>query len=438
MKKILIITYYWPPAGGIAVQRWLKFVKYLPENGWIPVVVIPENPAYPIIQKEYERDVPTTIEIIKVPVFELNRPPRNSAGKQIHLSLITNHKKSIKDTFKTWIRGNLILPDARVFWIRPVVKKVLEYLKTNHIEVLVTNGPPHSLHLAGLKIKKKHPELLWMADFRDPWTKINYYNDLKPWFLSDYLQKRWERKVVQQADLVTTVSQSGTDEFLELNPKSIYTLSNGFDADDYPSSEEIKPKDERFVVRYVGSLMANQNYPEFWKLLHELLEENQELQEKFTLEFVGNIDFEVRESIKDNKLENFTRFIGYVSANEAVAYQQSAHALLIFINRTGNPKGMMTGKIFGYIASRRPIILIGPEDGNAADLVRFTESGTAFDGNAEIEIKMHLLSLFDQFKQGQVKTTGNTAKIESLTRRNLTRELSAVLLSHLNNKKNSY
>ncbi len=428
MKRILIITYYWPPAGGIAVQRWLKLVKYLPENNWHPIVVIPENPAYPIEQEDYLKDVSNQLEIIRVPIFEINRPPKNPGGKKTHLSLITNHKKSWKDSVKAWIRGNVILPDARVLWIRPLVRAVHSYLREHPVDVLVTNGPPHSLHLAGLRIKRKNPTIQWMADFRDPWTSINYYDELKPGWIANRLQEHWEKQVVQQADLVTTVSEAGTTEFLAYHPKSILTLSNGFDEEDFPSVTSYQPTDKTFYIRYIGSLMANQNYPVFWEVIQELYRENEAFKQYARLELVGNIDFSVREEIRKNELEPYTDYIGYVSAKEAIAYQQSAAMLLLFINRTGNSKGMMTGKLFGYLAVRRPILLIGPTDGNAAELIRYTDSGIAFDASHREEIKLYIISHFNQFLKGESLLAGNPERIKEFTRRKLT----SLLASHLN------
>lgn len=427
MKKILIITYYWPPAGGIAVQRWLKFVKYLPSYGWKPILVIPENPSYPIIQEDYLKDIPEGIEYLRVPIHELGRARRPKGSKEIQISMITTHAKTWKDRLKAWVRGNVIIPDARVLWIRPVVKAVSQYLKDNPVDVMVTNGPPHSLHLAGLRIKQRHPELKWLADFRDPWTRINYYEELKPGWLADTLQKHWERKVVRTADMVTTVSESGTQEFLEHNPKAIYTLPNGFDDEDFNLEGTSDSSNDYFSLRYVGSFMANQNYPVFWKILNEIINENEDFKNNFRLELIGNIDYYIKEEIALNNLANNTVFHGYVSPAKAIEYQQSASALLLFINQSGNSKGMMTGKLFSYLASRRPIILMGPKDGNAAGTITYTESGRAFSSTEVVELKLFILNLFKDWKEKRFSKWGNSEKINQYNRKNLTSYLVDIL-----------
>jgi len=233
-KKLLIITYYWPPAGGPGVQRWLKFVKYLPDFDVQPIVFVPENPTYPIVDSNLVAEVSDKAIILKTPIFEpyqLASFLSKNKTKKISSGIIPNQKKqSFLEKVMLWVRGNLFIPDARVFWVKPSVAYLEKYIRENEIDTIITSGPPHSLHLIGLELKQKM-NLKWLADFRDPWTTIGYHKSLR---LSQYAAKKHkqlESQVLNSADTIIVTSKTTKAEFQALTTKPIEVITNGFDVE---------------------------------------------------------------------------------------------------------------------------------------------------------------------------------------------------------------
>ena len=182
MKKALIIAYYWPPAGGPGVQRLFKFVKYLRDFDVEPIVYIPENPSYPINDDSFVNEIPEGLKVIKQPIkepYKLASKFSKGDSNTISKGIIKNSsKQSLKEKLMLFIRGNFFIPDARIGWVKPSVQFLNKYIRENGIEVVITTGPPHSLHLIALKLKNKLA-FNWIADFRDPWTTIGYHKKLK-------------------------------------------------------------------------------------------------------------------------------------------------------------------------------------------------------------------------------------------------------------------
>ncbi|WP_448823202.1 glycosyl transferase family 1, partial [Capnocytophaga sp.] len=282
MKKVLIITYYWTPAGGPGVQRWLKFVKYLRDFNIEPIVYIPENPTYPIIDNEIGNDLPTDIQIIKHPIWE----PYAWASlfskkktKKISSGIIPRKKVSILDKVLLWIRGNCFIPDARKFWVKPSVKYLNKFIKENQIETIITTSPPHSVHLIGYELKKLIPHLKWISDFRDPWTTIGYYKDLRLTKWADKCQHYWEKEVLQQSDLVITTSFKTQKDFQQLTNTPIEVITNGYDEE----KTITPPLSNKFLISYIGSLLSDRNPKMLWEVLEELLIEEEGFKDDFQL-----------------------------------------------------------------------------------------------------------------------------------------------------------
>ncbi|HKI88004.1 MAG TPA: hypothetical protein VKA38_03185, partial [Draconibacterium sp.] len=177
MKRVLIITYYWPPSGGGGVQRWLKFVKYLPSNGWKPVVAVPENPEYPVIDLSLQEDVPKEAEIIKLPIWEPYGIFKKITGRKkeerVNTGLLFDEKKQTSiEKISLAIRGNFLIPDPRIFWVKPSIKRLKKLIPELNVEAIITTGPPHSVHLIGYRLNKIFG-IPWIADLRDPWSNLD-------------------------------------------------------------------------------------------------------------------------------------------------------------------------------------------------------------------------------------------------------------------------
>lgn len=428
IKKILIITYYWPPAGGPGVQRWLKFAKYLPEFGWKPTVFIPENPSYPLLDESLEKDVPKDLEIIKTKIWEpyqlaekLNKSNKKFKAGQFDVG----QNQSWKSKLSIWVRGNFFIPDARVFWVKPSIKYLKKYLSENHFDALVTTGPPHSLHLIGLGLKKEFPGLKWIADFRDPWTEISYHKHLKLTKSSDKKHRDLEQKVFKTADITLATSFTDAENFRKKGANAI-CITNGFDSD---ASTTFKiPGEygtEKFTLSYVGVLEQLRNPEILWKVLDEIITENDGFANDFELKFAGRIDDRILHYLNSLKLKNSIKNLGYLSHDKALQEMANSDLLLITNFPQESSKGIIPGKIFEYLATGKQILSFGPKDADVAKILEETKAGKHFDYSEKEKVKDFIFNQYLNWKSG--KTSDNPSSIEQYSRKNLTKTLSQVL-----------
>ncbi|APG59451.1 glycosyltransferase family 4 protein [Christiangramia salexigens] len=424
MEKVLIITYYWPPAGGPGVQRWLKFVKYLRDFDIEPVIYIPENPSYPIVDKTFASEVPEDLKIFKKPIFEpyaIAEIFSKKDSETISSGIINREdNQSFIQKLMLYIRGNFFIPDARKFWIKPSVKYLQEELKNNTYKAIITTGPPHSLHLIGLKLKETL-NIKWIADFRDPWTNIGYHSKLK---LSESSQKKHielERSVLDSADHIITTSFTTKDEFTGKTSKPITVITNGFESENYGKVQ----LNNGFQFSHVGSLLSGRNPENLWKAFGELISENKNFKEKFELNLVGKVSQEVVNSIKSNGLESNLNFKSYVSHNEAIKIQRQSTVLLLIEINSVETRGIIPGKIFEYLASRRPVLAVGPKKWDASQILKESDAGEVFLYDDVERIKSYILDLFHLFENG--KNMENTADISRFHRKNLTGKLANLI-----------
>ncbi|SHE85651.1 glycosyl transferase family 1 [Chryseobacterium sp. OV279] len=429
-KKILIITYYWPPAGGPGVQRWLKFAKYLPESGWSPVIYTPENPSYPLLDESLLKDVPQNIEIVKTKIWEpyqlaekLNKSNKKFKAGQFDVGKNQNWKSRLS----IWVRGNFFIPDARVFWVKPSIKFLEQYLKENKIDVVVTSGPPHSLHMIGLGLKKKFPDLKWIADFRDPWTEISYYKHLKLTKSSDNKHRQLESAVFKTADITLATSYTDAENFRKAGANAV-CITNGFDESDASSSpiETANGQNSKsFTLSYIGVLEQLRNPENLWKVLDELVKENKEFADHFTLKFAGRVDDKILQSIEDSSLKNHILNLGYISHDKAVEEMANSNLLLITNFPNESSKGIIPGKIFEYLATGKQIISFGPGEADVSRILEETASGKHFSYEDSKAVKDFILEKYELWKKGDLLE--NTQNIEQFSRRNLTKKLAEIL-----------
>ncbi|WP_223605923.1 glycosyl transferase family 1 [Chryseobacterium sp. OSA05B] len=429
-KKILIITYYWPPAGGPGVQRWLKFAKYLPESGWSPVIYTPENPSYPLLDESLLKDVPQNIEIVKTKIWEpyqlaekLNKSNKKFKAGQFDVG----KNQSWKSKLSIWVRGNFFIPDARVFWVKPSVKFLEQYLKENKIDVIVTSGPPHSLHMIGLGLKKKFTDLKWIADFRDPWTEISYYKHLKLTKSSDNKHRQLESAVFKTADITLATSYTDAENFRKAGANAV-CITNGFDESDAsaPHIETAnRQNSDSFTLSYIGVLEQLRNPENLWKVLDELVKENKDFADHFTLKFAGRVDDKILQSIENSSLKNHILNLGYISHDKAVEEMASSNLLLITNFPNQSSKGIIPGKIFEYLATGKQIISFGPNEADVSRILEETASGKHFSYEDFKAVKDFILEKYELWKKGDLLE--NTQNIEQFSRRNLTKKLVEIL-----------
>jgi len=424
-KKVLIITYYWPPAGGPGVQRWLKFVKYLPEFGVKPIVYCPENPSYPLLDDNLVKEVSDKVTILKQPIFE----PYQYASffskkktKTIASGLINTKKQTLIEKLLLYIRGNYFIPDARKFWVKPSVNYLSKYIQENDIETIITTGPPHSLHLIGLQLKKQL-NINWIADFRDPWTTIGYHDKMKLSKASRQKHKLFEKEVLQTADAILVTSPSTKTEFEAITHKPINVITNGFDDLNIKSLA----LDTKFTLSHIGSLLTGRNPKVLWDSLSELIEESNDFKANFELKLIGAISNDVLDSIKESGLENHINILGYVSHEEAQIQQRTSQVLLLIEIDSPITKCIIPGKLFEYLQSNRPILGFGPEKADFKSIISETNTGSSFGYNTKEKelIKVKISSYFGAYQSGKLKANG--IGIQKYHRKKLTEKLVDIL-----------
>ena len=426
-KKVLIITYYWPPSGGAGVQRWLKFAKYLPDFNWTPVVYTPENPEAPANDESLLKDIHPKVVVIKQPIWEPYLWYKKFTGKdknqKINAGFLQEKKSNpLLEKISVFIRGNFFIPDARKFWIKPSVKFLTKYLKDNHIDVVVSTGPPHSMHLIALRLKQKL-NIKWVADFRDPWTNIDFYKDLKLMRISDKKHRRLEQKVLKNADIVLSVSMTWGNEYKNLGAERVEIITNGFDSEDLPLDE---PKlDSYYSILHLGSLNKDRNHNIFWEAIRQLIDEDQELKRKLKITFIGKIDNSVYLQLEKYKLTFLFEHVPNMNHSEVFSVLMSSRVLYLPINNTPNAKGIIPGKVFEYIAAKRPILSIGRTDGDIAKIIKSTNSGNVYNFSDLSGIKDFIKDQFFSFQQN--KQEQYLKDVEQYSRKFLTKKLCNLL-----------
>ena len=420
MKKVLIITYYWPPTGGSGVQRWLKFSKYLPENGWKPYIFTPDSPAFDVKDEDLLSDINEETEVWKTPIWEPYSLKDKLFGKSESSNAgVIQNKYSIKNKIMNWVRGNLFIPDPKVFWVKPSIKLLNKKIKEVGITHVVSTGPPHSMHLIALGLKKQNPDLKWVADFRDPWTELDLLNDFHLTKKSRRIYRKLEQEVLSISDVCLTVSETWVESFKVLGSRNVKLITNGFDEDDFAVKEK---ENDKFIIGHFGLLNHLRNPKNLWKILHDLCDQNPDFNEKLEIRLSGNIDTEVLQNITQYfHLKNKVKVLGYLSHKEVLREYNESSVLLLLLFNSESGIGNYPGKIFEYFAAKRPILGFGPKESDTQKLMEKTKSGIYHD-YTDVNLKESIISLFEN-KEEFI----NSDKFNNFTRKKLTQQLSDLL-----------
>lgn len=408
------------------MQRWLKFVKYLPQYGWEPVVIVPDpaQATYPAKDLSLAGETNSSIQVIQTRdnslfkwynffVRQKNVP---SAGFSNDVGKVTFIQK-----ISRFIRGNFFLPDPRRGWNRHALNAARKVIREREIDAIVTTGPPHSTHLVGVRLKKESL-VPWLADFRDPWTDIYYYRDFYPAFHARWINARLEKKVLSCADHVITVSQGLRDILAGKRcsiEQKITVIPNGFDEEDFQSIPQ--PVGDPFTITYVGTLSDAYPIDTFISAIIELIVSGADLRLRF-IGAVSNIQRAKLSAIPDDHLE----YISYVDHDKAIEYMGFSNVLLLVIPEHSSARGIVTGKLFEYIASGRPVLGIGPENGDAAIILKETNTGVMIASNDKKGISGALESLRNEYISDS-KSIIVSSNTEQYSRRMLTNELVRIL-----------
>lgn len=420
--KVLILTYYWPPSGGSGVQRWLKFVKYLQDFGVTPVVYTVENPEYAIQDTSLESEIPKNIEVIRQPIWEpYQLASLFSKKKKVQTNAgFLNSKQSLGGKISTYIRANYFIPDARMFWIKPSVHYLEKYLEENPVDLIISSGPPHSMHMIALALKKK-TAIKWISDFRDPWTDIDYFHQLPLTKRAAKKHHALEQEVLKKSDAVVVVGKTMKENYEPFN-KNTVVLANGYDCEIALNSVDL---DKKFSITHIGLMNEDRNPTILWQALQEISQEIEGFLQDLEIQLIGKVDPVVVNALELKGLFSATKQISYVPHNEVQMYQQKSQILLLAVNKVPSAKGIVTGKIFEYLVAKRPILAIGPEDGDLAEILQETQAGTIVGFENLEEAKTVLKNMYQDYLDGNLKIASKN--IEQYHRKEITKQLAELI-----------
>lgn len=415
MKRLLIISYYWPPTGGSGVQRWVKFSKFLPQHNWQPVVYTPLNPEQLAVDESLLNDIPECAEIIKTKIFEpYNLYKKLVGGGKSEVNPVNAQKKSLAARLSLWIRGTFFIPDPRCFWIGPSVRFLKKYLQEHPVDAIVTTGPPQSMHLIGRALKRK-TGIKWIADFRDPWTDIFYYKHLGLSKSADRKHHRLEQSVLDEADAIIAVTPLVQADFQAKTSTPVHLITNGFDPDDFPKKQTTR-NDGKFRIVHTGLFAADGNPINLWETLAQMCREDESFSKKLEIRLAGKTDDAIINAIKERGLGENLINLGYLPHTEIIKEQTSADILMLPLRQEPEYLKVLPGKIFEYLAARRPVLGIGQSDGIAAKVLLDAEAGKMYDWNEKDALKEFILAEHTL-----------SDKIDKYSRSNLTEALVEIL-----------
>lgn len=414
MKRVLLLTFYWPPCGGHAVLRWVKFVKNFPERYRITVVTA-DSSAYSAFDYGLGDDL-VGIDTIRIPLRSLLIFNRFFCLKNLpYGSLSLKEKTGFLKKLVVFIRLNFIIPDLRYIWNFSAWRYLKKLLKSEKYDLLITTGPPHSTHLLGLKAKRMSG-MKWLADFRDPWSEVVYLEDAH--FLAKKVHYLLEKKVCDKADRILTVSNFIANR-LPAENKRISVIYNSFETKLLGFE---KKWSEHFRVKYIGSLTQGQDMKKVLECLSEYCLKNSVRDVEFS--FVGtDINNECFTQFKGLKIRK-TPFLDYKTAMKETL---DSEVLILLINQYKNNEGMITTKLFDYIGSRNLILGFGPEEGEAARLIEDFGAGTICEYDKQGDFLDYFSRVYLDWKKG--KYFRNEADLTTLTSEYRTEQLIEIMES---------
>ncbi|HTN45260.1 MAG TPA: hypothetical protein VL098_02865 [Flavipsychrobacter sp.] len=403
-KKVLVITFYWPPAGGITVLRCLKLVKYLRNFGWEPVVFTVDNPSYQFIDLNNEKDIPEGLEVIKGKIFDPTELFKRISGRKkkealVNITNLTDKKHSWIDKIGIWIRGNFFIPDARMLWIKPSVKALGTYLQHHHIDAIFTDGPPHTNTVIGMKLAEKFG-IPWLADFQDPWTQVDYYQEMMIGDRAHRTHSRMEQNVFRTARKITIASPTWKRDLESIGAKNVSVFYYGYDEADFAGYE--KNSTGIFKIFHGGLLGNDRNPTVLFEAIREIILEQPSWKEHIAIRFAGQVDHAVKRSVEVNGLEANTLYLGQIPREEILENYADSALLLLPINRAANAQGRIPGKLYEYLRAQTPILVFGPDDGDVKAIVESKQLGVSFDYSTPVSVlKDYLLPLMKAFFAGE-------------------------------------
>lgn len=380
-RSIVITCYYWPPSGGGGVLRWLRLSAALCDAGFNVTVLAPAGADYPLQDPQLVRQVHPRVRVERCPIIEpyglyrrLTKRPPDEAMRPDHAKM---NRRGWREVMATLVRGNFFVPDARVGWTVPAARYLGRLHRQQPFDTIITTGPPHSLHLIGAWLQRSR-QVHWVADFRDPWTGIEYHDDLRLLPPARKTHRLLERQVLMRADRVVTVSPTWAKELAQIGGRHVDVIENGFDGN-IPSRGNV-PAEDFVLIRHLGLLGQERAPPALWRALARYASGS-----PLSIEFIGTVDNEVIEASHRAGLRDIVRTTPSVPHQEALAAMATSTLLLLSVAPGRDANGRIPGKLFEYLSSGRPILALCEESSDVASIIRETGGGLSaspFDEHA--------------------------------------------------------
>lgn len=404
-KKLLIITYYWPPAGGITVLRCLKLAKYIRKFGWEPIIYTVSNPSYQFTDASNDKDIPENIQILKGKILDPTEIFKRISGRKksealVNITNITDRRNSIIDKIGIWIRGNFFIPDARRLWIKPSVKYLSEYLQEHPVDAIFTDGPPHTNTVIGLRLAARF-NIPWLADFQDPWTQVDYYKQMMVGKRAHRIHSRLEQEVFKTADKITIASPTWKKELESIGAKDVSVFYYGFDEEEFKTYAK---KENPVFKIFHGGLLGDDRNPEIlFEVISDIIREDPSRKKRISIELAGQIDHKVKNSISYYALDENTKYLGQLTRLQVFKNYEDSALLLLPINKADNAAGRMPGKLYEYLRAQTSILVFGPENGDVKNIVESKQLGRSFPYDVEKSIlKEYILYLLRQHDNNKI------------------------------------
>ena len=428
MTKVLIITYHWPPAGGPGVQRVLKFARYLPRFGWDPLILTVSRGEYPARDESLSGEIPAQMEVFKTRSIEpfslYKRLTGLSEYESIPTAVLAERQGGWKKKAAHWVRLNLFIPDAKIGWLPFAVSAGKSIIDRYQPAIIFSSSPPPVVHLIAKKLKNKR-RLKWVADFRDPWTDIHYYEGQKRLKAAKLIDHRLEFSVLKTADAVSCISRLDIEHDFsrKIDERKCFNIPNGYDEADFSGLEQVRPPEETFNLIHLGAVGRERVPHLLIKSIRRLAGEQLITPVDFTLTFIGKVAAALTDACKTYQVEPFIKYIPYLPHKEALKQARTGHALLLLITQSAMNRRILPGKTFEYMRLEKPILALGPEDGEVARILKETQSGNVIDYKNEEAIYQRLKELIQQVRSEEPKQVMDLSRIEKYSRKHLAGEL---------------
>ncbi|HWF44575.1 MAG TPA: hypothetical protein VG537_08030 [Candidatus Kapabacteria bacterium] len=436
-KYVLFITYYFPPAGGPGVQRVLKFIKYLKDFGWTPIVLVPDNPEYPARDESLLRELPEDLIIRRAPIFEPYELYRKFTGKPAGISLDVNvikeagAKRSVTEKLAELVRATIFIPDARIGWFWSAVAEGKRVLKEYPVRMIYSSSPPYTPALIARRLHR-FSRLPWIAGFRDPWT--GFHNTPDRWFLPRRIDRSLEHSVFNEAARVEVawkgIAEDALGKYSDLPREKFIHIPNGFDSADFPepniAKRAVRPNNPQCTITYSGSLYGPRNPLSFLKAVELLIERHTIDPEKLKLRFVGRFGAEIHEMLDRPLIRAMIEKIDYVPHARAVELLLESDALLLIVDEVPSVAHIVPGKVYEYMGAMRPLIAIAPPNGAIGELLRETQAGEAIQ-QSDIAGQARLIQrIYDDWTHHTSSFAMQPEIISQYERREATRKLAGL------------